>query len=92
MTTHYPKMERGFFHLTPHGWRRKDHQPFPDDRLETWAYESVCPAVDTKERVNLTRTWLRPGLSEDGRRSFYTCFGDALLPSTQRNVTLECEV
>jgi len=92
MIKDHSKKDRGFFHLTPHGWQRKDHQPFPDDRLETWAYESVCPATDTKERVNLTRTWVRSGLSEDGRKAFYTFFGDALLPSLERNVTLECEV
>jgi hypothetical protein len=49
------KIERGFYHLTPNGWARRDHQPFPKDRVETWAYEMECPAEDAKERVRLTR-------------------------------------
>jgi hypothetical protein len=40
----FPKIEHGFFHLTPEGWIRKDYHPFPGDRLETWAYEMECLA------------------------------------------------
>jgi len=92
MITRYPKNERGFYHLTAHGWQRKDTQPFPGDRLETWAYALECPAEDAKERVCFTRTWIRPGMSEDGMKAFHTIFGQPCLPSVDRNVTMECQV
>ncbi len=92
MTTRYPKIERGFYHLTAHGWQRQDVQPFPDDRLETWAYELARPTDDAKERVCLTRTWIRPGMSSDGMQAFHTLFGQPFLPSVDRNITLECQV
>jgi hypothetical protein len=88
----YPKIDRGFYHLLADGWLRKDTQPFPADRLETWAYEMEVPAEDAKERVCLTRTWRKPGMSSDGLGAFHACFGEAMYPSPSRNVTLECEV
>ena len=90
--THYPQIEHGFYHLLPDGWTRKDCQPFPTDRLETWAYEAELPAEDAKERVCLTRTWKKPGVSATGLQAFHVCFGEALLPTPSRNITLECEV
>lgn len=88
----YPRIERGFFHLTPGGWVRQDRQPFPTDRIETWAYEMECPAEDTKEQVCLTRTWTCPSLSEQGRSSFHALHGQPIEPQTNRNVKFECEV
>jgi len=88
----YPKTEHGFYHLLADGWRRKDQMPFPEDRLETWAYEMEQLAEDAKQRINLTRTWKRPGMSCDGLGAFHACFGEALNPTVSRNVTLECEV
>ncbi len=90
--TDYPKIEHGFYHLRSDGWCRKDHMPFPEDRLETWAYEMEQPAEDAKEHINLTRTWTKPGMSAEGLGAFHVCFGEALLPTVSRNVTLECEV
>jgi hypothetical protein len=92
MTDVYPKIERGFFHLSSDGWHRKDQMPFPDDRLETWAFEMEQPAEDAKERINLTRTWKRPGMSREGLEAFHACFGEPMLPTESRNVTLKCEV
>jgi len=92
MTDAYPKTERGFFHLSSDGWHRKDQMPFPDDRLETWAFEMEQPAEDAKERINLTRTWKRPGMSREGLEAFHACFGEPMLPTESRNVTLKCEV
>jgi len=92
MMTNYPKTERGFYHLLSDGWHRKDQLPFPDDRLETWAYEFEQPTEDAKERINLTRTWKRPGMSSEGLGVFHLCFGEAIIPTASRNVTLECEV
>jgi hypothetical protein len=88
----YPEKELGFFHLRADGWTRKDTQPFPEDRLETWAYEREIPAEDAKERVCLTRIWTRPGMSTNGLNAFHAFFGEALYPTPGRNVTLECEV
>ena len=88
----YPKIERGFYHLRSDGWCRKDQMPFPEDRLETWAYEMEQPAEDAKERISLTRTWKKPGMSPEGLGAFHACFGEALFPTVSRNVTLECEV
>jgi len=50
------------------------------------------PAEDAKERICLTRTWKRPGVSATGLQAFHVCFGEALLPTPSRNITLECEV
>jgi hypothetical protein len=50
------------------------------------------PAEDAKERISLTRTWKKPGMSAEGLGAFHACFGEALLPTVSRNVTLECEV
>ena len=88
----YPKTERGFYHLLLDGWHRKDERPFPEDRLETWAYELEQPAEDAKERICLTRTWKKPGMSCENLNAFHARFGEALLPTAERNVTLECEV
>ncbi|HWU54119.1 MAG TPA: hypothetical protein VN175_01375 [Rhizomicrobium sp.] len=88
----YPRIEHGFYHLLSDGWCRKDHQPFPEERLETWSYEMEQPAEDAKEHINLTRTWKRPGISAEGLQAFHVYFGEALLPSVCRNVTLECDV
>lgn len=88
----YPRIERGFFHLTPEGWIRQDHQPFPKDRMETWAYESECPADDAKEQAYLTRTWACPAVSEQGRAAFKMLHGQPVQPQPMRNVTFQCEV
>lgn len=92
MTETYPKIERGFYHLLSDGWHRKDRTPFPDDRLETWAFEKEQPAEDAKERINLTRTWKKPGMTCEGLEAYHACFGEPLLPTVSRNVTLKCEV
>jgi hypothetical protein len=88
----YPKIERGFYHLMADGWCRKDDQPFPKGRLETWAYEMVQPAEDAKERICLTRTWKRRDKSPEELSAFHARFGEPLIPTVSRNVTLGCEV
>jgi hypothetical protein len=85
----FPKTEHGFFHLTPEGWIRKDYQPFPGDRLETWAYEMECLAEDAKERACMTRTWIQPELAPQTRESLRIRFGEPMAPTLERNVTLE---
>lgn len=88
----YPIVERGFFHLTPEGWIRQDRQPFPTNRIETWAYEMNCPADDAKEQVCLTRTWASPSMSEQGRAAFHDLHGEPIRPQPMRNIKLQCEV
>ena len=88
----YPQIARGFFHLTPVGWVRRDSQPFPTDRIETWAYVNECPADDAKEQACLIRTWVSPSISEQCRSAFHTLHGQPVQPQPDRNVTFECEV
>lgn len=90
--TEFPRQECGAFHLTPKGWVRKDHAPFPEDRLESWCFEWEQPAEDAKEQVCFTRNWVRAGASETLRDTLRTCFGLPLRPSPERNVTMECDV
>ena len=88
----YPRIERGFYHLLPDGWHRKDRQPFPAGRLETWAYEMAQLAEDATERICLTRTWQKPDLPSEHVNALHARFGEALSPTVCRNVTLECEI
>lgn len=88
----YPKTEHGFYHLLPDGWRRRDFEPFPQLRLETWAYEMEQPTEDAKERVRLVRTWKRPGTPNDKLNAMHIWFGEPVQPTVCRNVTLGCEV
>jgi hypothetical protein len=46
-----PERDSGDFHLTAKGWIRKNTEPFPADRLETWRYEMVQPSGDAKAQV-----------------------------------------
>jgi hypothetical protein len=88
----YPKIETGFYHLTPKGWLRQDHMPVPEDRVETWSYEMVCPADDARDEVYLRRIWASPSTTSEVRDALRAKFGDPLSPTTTRNVTLECMV
>ena len=88
----FPKIECGFFHLTPDGWVRRDREPFPKNRVETWAYEMECLAEDAKERVCLTRTWVQPEFPSQARENLHFRFGEPMAATPERNVTLECEV
>lgn len=86
----YPKTDTGLFHLTPKGWLRQDHQPFPADRVETWSYNMECPADDVREQVCLRRIWTSTKATLQHRDALHAQFGDAQLPTPDRNVTLEC--
>ena len=88
----FPKTERGYFHLTPRGWERLDSPPFPADRCETWYYEMDRAASDAKEQVTLARSWICPHYEPKRAEFLHARFGDAVLPSTNRNVTLKCYV
>jgi len=78
------------FHLTPAGWTRKDHAPYPGDRVETWACETEQPSPDAKEHVRLTRLWIAPGANESDCALLHRRFGEAIVPAHDRLITLAC--
>jgi len=84
--------ENGYFHLTPAGWTRKDHEPPPYDRLETWKYELERPAVDAKDEIRLTRIWLSAAVTEAQSIFLHTRHGEAIAPTRGRNINLDCHV
>ncbi len=88
----FPKTDRGYFHLTEHGWMRQDLPPFPANRAETWRYEMERPAEDAKERVCLTKIWSRPAISAESLAALQSRYGEPLAPTPERNITLECSV
>ena len=87
-----PSSDKGYYHLTPKGWLRQDSLPYPDSRIETWLYEMECPAEDAKDQVCLTRVWFNPGWSARARDALRMQFGEPLMATPERNVTLECLV
>ena len=89
VSSYYPKAETGYFHLTERGWIRKDSQPFPQDRIETWLYEMECGSEADKEQVRLTRIWVAnlPEAKLDVIREHH---GEPVAPSHNRHIILEC--
>lgn len=88
----FPKTERGYFHLTPRGWERRDTGPFPSDRCETWLYEMEREASDAKEQITLARIWHCPDYDPALNKDLHTLFGDPMQPTANRNVTLKCYI
>ena len=88
----YPTEERGFYHLTPAGWVRKDAAPYPDNRVETWSYQAICVSDDAKECIWLTRIWKDDHLANNDRDAMRSRFGMPVELQTGRNITLQCEV
>ncbi len=83
--------ECGIYHLTPAGWTRKDRAPFPSDRIETWVCEIDQPSTDAKEQVRLTRLWIAPGTKDADCARLHRRFGEAIVPSHDRLLTLSCQ-
>jgi hypothetical protein len=88
----FPRSESGYFHLTQKGWVRQDRPPFPQDRCETWLYEMEWPEEDAKEQVTLTKVWVSDSSDSAANDKLRTQFGDAILPTPDRNVKLQCRV
>lgn len=86
----FPINDSGFFHLTAHGWLRKDLHPFPKDRIETWEYEMERSAEDAKEQVHLARIWASTDIPAAHREAIYAKFGDAIHATPERHVMLDC--
>jgi hypothetical protein len=84
--------ENGYFHLTPTGWIRKDGEPPPFDRQETWKYELERPSSDAKDEVTLTRVWISKDVTDAQSVALHSQHGEAVEPTIERNVTLDCHV
>lgn len=82
----------GYLHLTPRGWIRADKQPFPADRIETWRMEVEQPAEDAKERDCLTRVWVSMNWSLAVAKHLRAQFGEAMIPTLDRAIHIQCEV
>lgn len=86
----FPKSEEGFYHLTPAGWQRKDHLPFPADRLETWRFQSETLAEDAKEMVHLTRLWTSHASTPEQRDQLRARFGNPVRATPELHLTIDC--
>jgi hypothetical protein len=84
--------EDGYFHLTPSGWLRKDSEPFPPYRLETWKYQLERPAQDAKDEVTLTRVWISEDVTDAQSVVLHVRHGEAVQAMLTRNVVLDCHV
>ena len=84
--------ENGYFHLTPTGWIRKDSEPPPLDRQETWKYELERPSSNAKDEVTLTRIWISKDVTNVLSNALHSQHGEAVEPTIERNVTLDCHV
>ncbi|HVZ68360.1 MAG TPA: hypothetical protein VG891_02780 [Rhizomicrobium sp.] len=87
-----PQNDAGYFHLTEKGWIRHDNLPYPADRIETWRYEGARPAQYAKEQIRLTRIWCDPHKTEAQRGLIRAQFGNAVAPSEDRHLILDCLV
>ncbi len=59
--------DKRYFHLTPKGWVRQDSLPFPQDRVETWLYETERLHADADEEVRLSRLWANAAMTAGAR-------------------------
>jgi hypothetical protein len=84
------RSDSGLFHLTARGWIRKDFAPYPPDRVETWKYDMEQPHPDTKELAHLTRIWVSAEIPNAQLEDLRRRFGDALTPTADRHLTLDC--
>jgi len=85
-------VDKGYLHLTPRGWIREDQRPFPDDRIETWRLDMERPAADAKERDRLTRIWVSMNWSLAAAKQLRAQFGEAVAPTVERNIEIQCKV
>jgi hypothetical protein len=91
-TSQVSESESGYFHLTPYGWTRKDGEPPPPDRIETWKYQLLRPARDAKDQVTLTRVWISKDVTDARSVVLHVRHGEAVQATLNRNVVLDCHV
>jgi hypothetical protein len=65
----------GLFHLTPAGWLRKDNEPFPPGRIETWHYSMTQSSGWFEERRSLNCLWVDPARNRTERDTLRRQFG-----------------
>lgn len=82
--------DMGYFHLTPEGWKRKDCEPFPANRVETWQYDSETPSNAAKEQVHLIRLWSSPNMPTSQRARLRAKFGVPIEIVHDRHITIDC--
>ena len=82
--------DMGYFHLTPEGWERKDSEPFPSNRVETWRYKSETPSDAAKEQVRLERLWSSSAASTAQRANLRAKFGVPIEIVHDRHITIDC--
>ena len=82
--------DTGYYHLTPDGWRRKDFEPYPANRVETWRYESETPSDAAKEQIHLVRLWSSTGASTAQRAQLRAKFGVPIEIAHDRHITIDC--
>jgi hypothetical protein len=78
--------DEGFYHLTPRGWVRKDVEPFPEGRVETWRYTMHQSSGWSEERRKLHCRWVEPNVSRDERDSLRKQFGWPYGPRSKHSV------
>ncbi len=84
--------EEGFYHLTPEGWLRTDAEHCPNDRIETWKFESETPSPTAKTNIHLTRVWVSPATDRKARMALHFRFGEPIEADVDRNIVLGCRV
>lgn len=67
--------DHGYFHLTPDGWLRKDDEPFPAERVETWEYDMTQASGWSKENISLTCVWVSDATARSERNDLRKRFG-----------------
>jgi hypothetical protein len=82
--------DNGLFHLTRSGWSRRDVEPFPPGRLETWQYESEKPSDAAKQQIHLVRLWSSAGTSAQERAQLRAKFGYPVTIAQDRHITIDC--
>jgi hypothetical protein len=82
--------DTGYYHLTPDGWARKDNEPFPANRLETWQYESATPSDAAKEQVHFVRLWASANAPAERRARLRAKFGVPIEIGHDRHITIDC--
>jgi hypothetical protein len=86
----FPKTDEGFYHLTPDGWERRDAEPFPAGRLETWRFHTEVPSDAAKQQVHLERLWEAPDLTPEQRAHLRRRFGYPIQPAHDLHLTIDC--
>jgi hypothetical protein len=78
----------GYFHLLSTGWVRKDDEPFPEGRVETWQYSSSQASGWSREHRSIHCIWASPDVSRADRDALRRKFGNAAHMTHSRDNTI----